>query len=187
MAAWTPVYCSFSTAVTSWTACCNIRKICSLPTEFNFGFLTIGILVEILTLTLVGWMMNGLWREEGVVTDPSTVYSISAGHHRICIGLDWTELKQFWSKICDDGTLAQVLCFWTLSIVLFSSETPSVFVSKHNVSETGFCLLLQVETTQLGPIDKANTYRRTTNKNKLRGFSPQANYTDRATAACRWN
>jgi hypothetical protein len=23
------------------------------------------------------------------------------------------------------------------------------------------------------------------NKNKLRGFSPQANYTDRATAACR--
>jgi hypothetical protein len=32
-------------------------------------------------------------------------------------------------KVCDDGTLIQLLCFWTLSIVLF------IFMS-HNISET---------------------------------------------------
>jgi hypothetical protein len=38
----------------------------------------------------------------------------------------------------------RLLCFWTLSIDLFSSKT-------HDVSETGFCLRLQVWPTQLGP------------------------------------
>jgi hypothetical protein len=36
------------------------------------------------------------------------------------------------------------ITFWTLSIVLF-------FYLKHKVSETGFCLRLQVVPTQLGP------------------------------------
>jgi hypothetical protein len=40
---------------------------------------------------------------------------------------------------------------WTLSIVLFLCRT-------HNVSETGFCLRLQVEPIQLGLIDRANPY-----------------------------
>jgi hypothetical protein len=31
-----------------------------------------------------------------------------------------------------------------------------VFYLNHNVSETGFCLRLQVEPTQLGPTDKSN-------------------------------
>jgi hypothetical protein len=30
-------------------------------------------------------------------------------------------------KVCDDGTLIQILCFWTLSIVLLLSKTPSCF------------------------------------------------------------
>jgi hypothetical protein len=34
-----------------------------------------------------------------------------------------------------------------------------VFILKH-VSETGFCLRLQVEPTQLGPIDTASRYLR---------------------------
>jgi hypothetical protein len=33
-----------------------------------------------------------------------------------------------------------------------------VFILKHNVSETGFCLRLQVEPTQLGPIDRISPY-----------------------------
>jgi hypothetical protein len=31
-----------------------------------------------------------------------------------------------------------------------------VFYLKHNVSETGFCLRLQVKPTQLGPIDRTS-------------------------------
>jgi hypothetical protein len=48
----------------------------------------------------------------------------------------------------------QLLSFWTLSIVLF-------LVKVHNVSKTGFCLRLQVQPTQLGPIDRASPYLRT--------------------------
>jgi hypothetical protein len=44
--------------------------------------------------------------------------------------------------------LRHLLCFWTLSIALFLFKT-------HNVSETGFCLRLQAEPTQLGTIDRA--------------------------------
>jgi hypothetical protein len=36
-----------------------------------------------------------------------------------------------------------------------------VYFSKHNVSETGFCLRLQVKPTQLGTIDRASPYLRT--------------------------
>jgi cytochrome c oxidase subunit IV len=50
----------------------------------------------------------------------------------------------------------QILCFWKLSIVLF-------FILKHNVSVTGFCLLLQVKPTQLGHIYRAGSYIRTSN------------------------
>jgi hypothetical protein len=34
-------------------------------------------------------------------------------------------------------------------------------------------------------VDKKEILRTVSNKTELRGFSPQANYTDRATAACR--
>jgi hypothetical protein len=33
-----------------------------------------------------------------------------------------------------------------------------VYITKQNISETGFCLRLQVEPTQLGPIDRATPY-----------------------------
>jgi hypothetical protein len=46
--------------------------------------------------------------------------------------------------------LRQLLCFWTLSIVLFLCKTC-------NVSETGFCLRLQVGPTKLGPVSQSRT------------------------------
>jgi hypothetical protein len=35
-----------------------------------------------------------------------------------------------------------------------------VFIEKHNISETGFCLRLQVKPTKLGPIDTVSPYLR---------------------------
>jgi hypothetical protein len=35
-----------------------------------------------------------------------------------------------------------------------------VYISNHNVSETGFCLRIQVKSTQLGRIDRASPYLR---------------------------
>jgi hypothetical protein len=49
--------------------------------------------------------------------------------------------------------LIQIVCFWTLSIILF--------LFKINFSDTGLCLRLQVKPTQLGPIDRASPYLRT--------------------------
>jgi hypothetical protein len=61
-----------------------------------------------------------------------------------------------WSPSDDDGLLIKLFCNWKLSIVLF-------FLKKtHDVSETGFCLRLQVAPTQLGPMDRASPYLRTT-------------------------
>jgi hypothetical protein len=44
-----------------------------------------------------------------------------------------------------------ILCFWTLLVVLYLFKT-------HNVSETGFCSRLQVETILLSQIDRASSY-----------------------------
>jgi hypothetical protein len=56
----------------------------------------------------------------------------------------------------------QILCFWTLPIDLSLSKNTVLFIfSKHNVSETGFCLRLQVEPTRLGPVNRASPYLRT--------------------------
>jgi hypothetical protein len=51
------------------------------------------------------------------------------------------------------STFIQLLCFWILSFVLFLL-TP-------NIPETGFRLCLQVEPTQMSPIDRASPYLRT--------------------------
>jgi hypothetical protein len=40
-------------------------------------------------------------------------------------------------------------------------KTPCYIYLKRNVSETGFCLRLQVKTTQLGLIDRISFYLRT--------------------------
>jgi hypothetical protein len=46
------------------------------------------------------------------------------------------------------------------SSCLYLKKSPDYF-SKHNVSETGFCLRLQVKPTQLSPIDRVSPYLRT--------------------------
>jgi uncharacterized membrane protein YkgB len=56
--------------------------------------------------------------------------------------------------------LIQFLCFWTLSIILFLFKT-------HSIPETGFCLRLQVEPTQLGPVDRASPYLRYLYQHKI--------------------
>jgi hypothetical protein len=38
----------------------------------------------------------------------------------------------------------QILCFWTLSTSCLYLKCRPVYLSKHNVSDTGFCLHLQV-------------------------------------------
>jgi hypothetical protein len=43
--------------------------------------------------------------------------------------------------------------------VLMQKHRP-VYFSKHNVSKTAFCLRLRVKYTQLGPIDRASPYLR---------------------------
>jgi hypothetical protein len=54
--------------------------------------------------------------------------------------------------------LIQILCFWTLSIILFLPKNTVLSIFRNNVSETGFCLRLQVKYTKLGPIDRASPY-----------------------------
>jgi hypothetical protein len=56
------------------------------------------------------------------------------------------------AQVCEYDTLIQILCFWSLSIVLL--------LFKHNVSKTGFSARLQVKPIQLGPIDRAGFYLR---------------------------
>jgi hypothetical protein len=58
--------------------------------------------------------------------------------------------------------LIQILCFWTLSIVQSLSKNIVLLILQNtNVSETGFCLRLQVKPTQFHPIDRVSPYLRT--------------------------
>jgi hypothetical protein len=50
--------------------------------------------------------------------------------------------------------ILQLLAFWTLPTILF-------LIFRNNISETGFCLRLQVKPTQLGPLDRTSPYLRT--------------------------
>jgi hypothetical protein len=70
------------------------------------------------------------------------------------------------------GQIVEILCCWALSIALTLSKNTVCF-SKHNVSETGFFLRLQVKPTQLDPIDRGNPYLRT-NRPLLANSSPSA-------------
>jgi hypothetical protein len=47
----------------------------------------------------------------------------------------WRRSKSLWH-----WSLVQILCLWTLSIVLSLSKNHPIYFSKHNVLETGFCL-----------------------------------------------
>jgi hypothetical protein len=57
-----------------------------------------------------------------------------------------------------------------------------VYFSKHNVSETGLCLRLQVKPTQLGPIDRASPHLRTPIPATRWGIPSQPQHKPSATA-----
>jgi hypothetical protein len=79
-----------------------------------------------------------------------------------------------WTTLEIDGQtifLLQLLCFWTLSVVLFLFKT-------HNVSESGFYLRLQVEPNQLGPIGIASPYLRTPAPTQDRTYKPSTAQTN---------
>jgi hypothetical protein len=63
-------------------------------------------------------------------------------------------------EFAKERVFVQILCLWTLSIGLSLYENRPVFSSEHSVSETGFCLRLQVQHTQLNPINRASPYLR---------------------------
>jgi hypothetical protein len=46
-------------------------------------------------------------------------------------------------------------------IIVSGHYSSSYFYLKQNVSKTGFCPYLQVEPTQLGPVDRVSPYLRT--------------------------
>jgi hypothetical protein len=59
-------------------------------------------------------------------------------------------------------------------IVFFNIIHRPVFLFKHaNVSKTGLCLRLQVEPTQLGPIDRASPYLRTSAPTQVSIYKPR--------------
>jgi hypothetical protein len=55
---------------------------------------------------------------------------------------------------------SKTLCRWYISTNLMFLDIihRPVYISKHNVSETVFCLCIHVKPTQLGTIDRANPY-----------------------------
>jgi hypothetical protein len=55
-----------------------------------------------------------------------------------------------------------------------SRHPSSCFYLKHSVSEIGFCLCLQVEPIQLGPIDRPSPYLRITAPTDDRIYKPSA-------------
>jgi hypothetical protein len=57
-----------------------------------------------------------------------------------------------WYKYCVFGHYASS-CLYL--------KTRSPYFSKHNVSETGLCLCLQVKPTQLSPVDRVSPHLRT--------------------------
>jgi hypothetical protein len=57
------------------------------------------------------------------------------------------------------------------SSCLYLKHRP-VYISKHNVSETGSCLRLEVKPTQLGPIDRGSPYLRTPAPTQDRVYNP---------------
>jgi hypothetical protein len=77
----------------------------------------------------------------------------------LCLNCKWVFARWQWyyNKTRHTNRVANIR-FWTLSIILSLSKNCPVYFSKHNISETGFCLSLQVKPTQLGPIDRTSPY-----------------------------
>jgi hypothetical protein len=62
-----------------------------------------------------------------------------------------SEAMQLRLKVCDDGTLVQILCCWTLSSILFIFQN-TTFLRLGSVS------VFSLKPTQLGPVDRASSY-----------------------------
>jgi hypothetical protein len=103
------------------------------------------------------------------VVQPTVSHSIywAILAHSLVIRLNWRKVinekttGRFPLEVYDDGILMQVLCLWTLFVVLFF------------FSVTDFCLRLHVEPTQFGPIDKASPYLRTSASTQNRTYKPR--------------
>jgi hypothetical protein len=76
----------------------------------------------------------------------------SRAHTSPVLRLLHSSIKKCFLSVQASYEIIKLLCLWTLSIVLLFKT--------HNVSETGFCLRLQMTPTQLGPIDRASPYLR---------------------------
>jgi hypothetical protein len=79
---------------------------------------------------------------------------------------------------------------WTVFVRLNAAVLGSGAVRGMEVCECLFCIVLNVGSglaTGWSPSKESYRMRIKTKKLKLRGLSPRANYTDRATAACRWS
>jgi hypothetical protein len=88
------------------------------------------------------------------------------------LGFVFQMIRETISEYAKQLNFIQLFCFWTLSIVL-------LLFKAYNVPETGFCLRLQVEPTQLGPIDRAtgSPYLRTQTPIKDSIYKPSTAYT----------
>jgi hypothetical protein len=65
-------------------------------------------------------------------------------------------------ELCSIELLSfELIRSWTLSIASSLSKICPVYLSRHNVSEIGLYLRLQIKPTHLGPIDRASPYIRT--------------------------
>jgi hypothetical protein len=76
------------------------------------------------------------------------MHALVDGHECVLAALIQSILGVGYTNFINKRSKTQVLCFWTLSIILF--------LFKSNISETGFCPHLQVKPTQLGPFDRAS-------------------------------
>jgi hypothetical protein len=89
---------------------------------------------------------------------------------------------RFLNMVMDFRFPLQVRNFFKPSKLLLSSQErisvlniihPTVLSLKHKVSKTGFWLRLQVEPTQMGPIDRANLCLRTPATTETRSVEPR--------------
>jgi hypothetical protein len=79
----------------------------------------------------------------------------------------------------------KILRFWTYPSSCFYLQQRPVYISKHNVSETGFYLRLQVKLIQLGSIDRASPYLRTPARHTI-GYTNQEQHKPSARAKIKY-
>jgi hypothetical protein len=95
-------------------------------------------------------------------TSPVLPWFLIQRNRSITESLTSQYLKIFFTHRERNWWHVQILCFWTLSIILLLSKALSCS-SKHSILDTEFCLHLPIKLTQLGPVaqmgEKMNAYR----------------------------